>query len=259
MHPKKNSAFGIAVYLTFAIGIGLGGFPLLAIAQTYVPPDRGLPGRREGGGTRSGSCAVGQPTLTALTPDKNFGQTLSSYPTWFWYVPQTSAQAAEFVLLDNTNREVYKATFQIASNPGIISLTLPAHSNLAPLSVGQDYHWYFSLVCDRQDRSADVYTEGWIQRIQPDSALVQQLESAAEGDRPELYATNGIWYDAASSIADLRRLQPNNSTYRDQWNELLRSVELENLAAQPLVQCCEPDSSAKPDDNPTSENPGSRP
>jgi hypothetical protein len=258
MRPKKNSAFSIAAYLTLATGIWLGGLPLLAIAQTYVPPDRGLPGRREGGGTRSGSCATGQPTLTALTPDKNFGQTVSPYPTWFWYVPETSAQAAEFVLLDSNNVEVYKAIFQIANQSGIISLSLPEHSNLSPLTVGQDYHWYFSLICDRRDRSGDIYTEGWIQRIQPDSALTQQLASAVEGDRSELYATNGIWYDAVSNLADLRRLQSNNSTYRDNWNTLLRSVGLENLAAQPLVQCCEPNPK-QPDDSPTSEDPGGLP
>jgi hypothetical protein len=238
MRRSTFLAARIAAYSTLTLGIWLGGLPLLTLAQIYQPPDRGLPGRREGGGTRGG-CLSRQPTLTALMPDTNYGQTTSPYPTWLWYAPAIEAEAAEFVLLDSNGNEVYKATFDIANRPGIISLTLPATSNLPPLSVGEDYHWYFSLICDLNDRSADVYTEGWIQRIEPDTALSRELATADALERPSLYAAAGVWHDAIATLADLRRLQPDAAIVSDRWENLLESVGLEDLADQPFVQCCE--------------------
>jgi hypothetical protein len=236
MRLPKSFATSIAASLSLTIAIWLGSFPLLALAQTYVPPDRGLPGRREGGGTRSGTCAQGQPTLTALMPNTNYGQTVSPYPTWFWYVPQTVATTAEFVLLDSSDNEVYRTTFQTSDTPGIISLSLP--TDQPPLTVDQDYHWYFSLVCDPQDRSADLFAEGWT-RLVENSALSTEIEAAAEIDRPSLYASAGIWQDALASLVALRRQQPTSSAVASRWRIFLGSVGLDNLAAQPLVQSSE--------------------
>lgn len=232
--------------LGLATGIGLGGFPLQAIAQEYVPPLRGVPGRREGGGTRGG-CPSTQPSLTALMPDSNFGTTLSAYPSFLWYVPGLESQQAEFVLLDENDEVVYETAFQMTSSAGIVSLSLPATANIPPLQVGKDYHWYFSLICDPLDRSGDLYTEGWIQRIEADADLMARLEAAPVGDRPTIYAESGIWYDAVASLATLRRTQPGNSGFAMGWQTLLRSVDLGSLDNQPLVACCdEPAAAADP-------------
>lgn len=201
------------------------------LAQQYIPPDRGLPGRREGGGTR-GNCLTGQPTLTAFIPQTNFGRTTRAYPTLYWYVPQTAAAAAEFELLNEKEEEVYKTQVQLTQKAGVIQITLPETDRTAALEVGKTYHWYFSLVCDPQDRSGDVITEGWIERSQVDSTLTSQLDQATEGDRAVLYARSGIWYDALDTLADLRRVNPNDPIVLKSWNNLLTSVGLDNLAPE---------------------------
>lgn len=223
----------------------LNTMPTLTWAQRYIPPDRGLPGRREGGGTRGG-CVTNQPTLTALIPDSNYGTTTAAYPTLFWFVPSNTATSVEFVLMDANDQELYKTTFQITGDAGVIHLSLPANANLPPLEIGQDYHWYFSVICDPTDRSGDVLTEGWIQRIEPDPALVTQLESTPVSNHPTLYAEAGIWYDAIASLATLRYAQPNSSALANQWETLLDSVGLADLANQPLVPCCQPTSANEP-------------
>jgi hypothetical protein len=240
MHRLRFLPDNFAVYFMVSIGIGLAALPTVALAQEYIPPQRGLPGRREGGGTR-GDCLSSRQRLTALMPDTNFGKTIAEYPTFFWYIPDVQPEAAEFVLLDENDNELYRTSFRVTGDSGVISLSLPENAGMPPLEVGKDYHWYFSLVCDEIDRSGDAYTEGWIQRVAPDAALVARLETAAASDRPAIYAAAGIWHDALTSLADLRRAHPQNSSFVRGWRTLLNSVELANVADQPFVPCCEAD------------------
>jgi hypothetical protein len=201
-------------------------------AQDYTPPDHGAPGRREGGGTRGG-CLAQQPSLTALMPTTNSGLTVTERPTFFWYVPQTAA-AAEFVLLDQANAEVYKTTVSVPVQAGVIGVSLPASTTA--LAVGKSYRWYFSLICDPLDRSADVFTSGWVQRIQPSAGLSQELASATAAEKPKIYAKYGIWYEALAELVKLRHSQPQNAALLNQWQTLLQSVGLERLADQPLLE-----------------------
>jgi hypothetical protein len=237
--------FRKTLLLTLTMGVIVGGFPIEAFAQRYIPRDRGLPGRREGGGTRGDCIRAGNPSatrpsaLTALMPDKNLGLTTSNTPTLFWYVPENAATAAEFILMDDSDTEVYKARFQVTGEAGIISLSLPEEAGLPPLEVGKDYHWSFALICAAQessDNSGIVFTEGWIQRIEADAELQARLDNTAEQDRALVYAEAGIWQDALSSLASQRRTQPTNSTFATRWNTLLESVGLTSLSTQPLMQ-----------------------
>lgn len=239
MTQRHFSISRLMVHLLIATAMVGGSLWSAAQAQEYVPPDRGLPGRREGGGTR-GNCLRSDTRLLALIPNSNYGTTLSEYPTFFWYVPHTTTQSAEFVLLDEDDNEVYKSTFQISENPGIISHTLPADGTIAPLEIGKDYHWYFSLICDTRDRSGDIFAEGWIQRVEPSPELADQLATSALSDRPTIYAQAGIWYDALSTLANLYQAEPTNSQLANHWLILLRSVGLEGIASQPLIDCCSP-------------------
>jgi len=209
-----------------------------ALAQQYIPPDRGLPGRREGGGTR-GNCPRPATPLVALSPDTNFGTTTEPYPTFYWYLPELSNQFVEFVLLDENDNEVYRTAFQHKSASGIISVTVPTTTRISPLEIGKDYHWFFSLVCDRRDRSGDIYVEGWIQRVTPSSDLARRVVTASAEEKAVLYARAGIWYDAVKSLAELRRTRPTDTAILNQWTALLRSVGLDNIANQPFLECCQ--------------------
>jgi hypothetical protein len=220
-------------FLLLALTTSLGAIATpAALAQSYIPPDRGLPGRREGGGTR-GNCITAQPTLTALMPQSNFGRTTRAYPTLLWYIPKNTAVSAEFELMNDQEETVYKTQVQLTSEPGIIQLTAPETVSAAALEVGRTYHWYFSLVCDPQDRSGDPITEGWIERIQPDALLLSQLDKATDRDRATRYAEAGIWYDALNTLVELQAAYPQDSTVLRSWKALLTSVDLGKLAELP--------------------------
>lgn len=213
-------------------------------------PDNGTPtGRRKGAAGR-GNCVLEKP-LTALVPaiEKNltedgakatyvWGKTITEYPTFWFYVPYsaTSLRSVEFVLQEG-EEDVYKAPVTLPKTPGIVSLRLP--STEKPLEVGKMYNWFFKVNVDcasLQPSNGKDSVEGWVQRVELSSRLTKQLETATPQQRIAIYAANGIWYEALSAIADLRKLE--TLTFKDYWTALLHSAGLSDIASKPIVQCC---------------------
>lgn len=212
-------------------------------------PDNGAPtGRRKGAAGR-GNCTLEQP-LTALVPAIEkltedgakatyiWGKTIAEYPTFWFYVPYsaTSLRSVEFVLQEG-EEDVYRTPVTLPKTPGIVSLRLP--STKKPLEVGKMYNWFFKVNLDcapRQAAYSQDSVEGWVQRIELNSSLTKQLETATPQQRIAIYAANGIWYEALSAIASLRKLE--TPTFKDYWTELLHSAGLSDIASKPIVQCC---------------------
>lgn len=200
------------------------------------PPadDRGAPSRTTGGGTRGPiqSCVEeGVLPLTALMPTpNNVATTATTNPTFFMYVPKTIAKSAEFVVVDETGKEVYVSNFSLPQTNGIVKVNIPQSSSL---KVGQEYRWLFALVCDEKERSNDQFVEGKIRPVELSSDLKQKLDGAASPlEQAKLLAGARIWNDTLVILAQLR------STYPAEWQQLLKSVNLETLAAKPIVECC---------------------
>jgi len=203
----------------------------------------GIPGRRVAGASRGGDGQNPDRPI-ALIPtntqtDSPPQLTTAAYPTFFIYVPQSSAQALEFVLKDDTNGKLlYKATFKPNVQSGIVSISLPANSNLPSLETDKDYTWAFSTIYDPQNRALDLKVEGLIKRILPDPNLTIQLQKAQPQERASLYATSGFWQDTLGTLADLRRLRPSDTAIKTDWEDLLKSVGLGKIAQAPLLPCC---------------------
>ncbi|MGI8502673.1 MAG: DUF928 domain-containing protein [Hassallia sp.] len=194
----------------------------------------GRPGRRSSAASRAGSCVETGQHLTPLTPKTDPQLTTAAYPSFFVYVPQNSAQALEFVLQDNTsNEELYKTTLKPNKQSGVVRVNFPNNANLPSLQNGKEYAWSFSVVCDTQSRDKDIEVTGSIQRIQTDPNLAIQLQKAQPRERAALYATSGIWQDTLTTVADLRRINPNDLGVKTDWEDLLKSVGLEKIAQAP--------------------------
>ncbi len=200
------------------------------IAQTFQPPSDKPPRNGAGGATR-GSCSH-EDAVVPLMPRNKLGLTLAEHPTLFVYVPKTSAKELKFSLLDREQGAVlYEMNIETPSQPGIVSITLPASSSPA-LEKDKTYYWFLEIVCNENDASGNSGVDGWVKRIEPSEKLNEALEKASEGDRAKVYAENGIWYEAAQASAEERSANPAG------WEELLRSVGLSEIAAEPMVECC---------------------
>lgn len=210
----------------------------------FESSDPNAPGRRVGGATRGGTSvrclADGQlpekEHLSALVPATTLGLTAQGYPEFFWYMPKTSAPEVEFVLTDADNKEViYETSLKTNGQAGIVSISLPENATLPPLEANKDYHWSVFLVCDRGDRGADVFVDGWLRRVEPSATLAQRLRKETPLGRAALYAQEGLWHETVSYLVKLRQSNPDNSELIDEWQELLKSVGLEDVANEPLL------------------------
>ncbi|MBD2742225.1 DUF928 domain-containing protein [Coleofasciculus sp. FACHB-1120] len=202
-----------------------------------LPRRVGAPRTREPGASRgSSTCAAEGKSLMALLPSTNIGLTVAAHPTLFVALPEASVQEAEFILYNGeTSEQVkYETTLPIPNVGGVVSVSLP-QKDAPPLVVGKTYRWSLSVICDPEDRGADIVVEGWIQRVQPSSVLRNALQKAAPRDRPAIYADAGMWLDTLSSLADLRNANPSDLTLETDWQDLLKSVNLGTVAKEPLI------------------------
>lgn len=227
--------FPILVLIFSCLQLGLLNVAL-ANDDVTPPPETGQIGRTSPGGTRTVGCWLSKTELTALIPKDLKGLTANDYPTFFVYIPPNSAQKASFILQDETGKKIYDIDLK---NPnkiaGIFSLNMPNKSKELALKVGKPYKWNFKLVCDDKDDTKNLIVGGVIQRIELTQETIKQLKKAPMRDRPAIYAKAGIWYETLTELAELRRRYPQDKTIINDWQNLLKQVELDTIAKEPLV------------------------
>lgn len=204
-------------------------FVLPALAQQSS--DRAeFPGRRIGGGTR-GECVMGRQPLVALTPSNNLGVTASDRPSVYFLMPTLEeTHPVEFILRDSAENSVYETTMDVDNAEKIVGVHLPE----GYLEVGQDYHWYFSIVCDPQDRSQNIVLSGWLRRVSPTMAENQTVSNPSL-DQVRADQAAGLSIDAIATLVELRQTHPNDNEILLQWTELLQTLELDTVVEQPLA------------------------
>ncbi|MDW8200266.1 MAG: DUF928 domain-containing protein [Cyanobacteriota bacterium SKYGB_h_bin112] len=250
MYANTTRKLLLKVSLALCVGVMATGIPELVAAGTAFnsPPSRGLPGRREGAGTRdvcvyqdaqgrknpNGSAL----SVLALTPPTNEGYTLSEHPSFFFYLPRNNARLVQFALTDEDDKEVFKTSYEVAGEAGIINIRMPNNSAVKPLKAGKLYKWKFDLICDPSDPTATIRRYGWIER-KDDAALRAKIARATPDQRPQLYAEAGIWFDTLESLYQLRRERPNDRELQADWARVLDAANLGVIAKDPLSTCCQ--------------------
>lgn len=184
---------------------------------------------------RGGCGSISQLNFTALVPQNKIGRTVSDYPTFLFYLPPTEAELAEFILEDQNGNQIYKQDVTISNLSGVIGVSIPADKNVPPLEVGKSYRWNFTVICDAQDRSTDQLEIGVVRRVELSADIRSQLEKADARQKTVIYAENGIWQDALSTLAAARRANPNDAELAADWESLLDSGKLGEIAAEPIV------------------------
>lgn len=218
------------------------------ISQIFRSPrNRGVPPAAAGAGTRNGSCVPSTEDklpLTALVPKSSseqegqLGLTVSERPTFVGYIPKANAENGELLIFENVSptndRLIIRQSFPLSDRAGIVSINLSANSKT--LEVGKMYKWKLRIVCNPDDRSQDVQSNAvWVQRIQPDSTLTNQIKNATPMNLSAVYAEAGIWQEALASLVKARQAQPTNSTLTTNWEQMLKSVGLDPFVQAPII------------------------
>ncbi|WP_375513687.1 DUF928 domain-containing protein [uncultured Nostoc sp.] len=217
-----------------------------AFNQPSLPSGPPPGGRVRGGAKRDGGDVCPLPItktdLTALVPFEEansvinvWGQTTVEHPSWFFYVPYTKdlPYAVKFVLQDQGLNEIYQEAIALPDKPGVIRVSLP--TTAPALALNKQYRWFLTVNCDNQENSPPTFVEGVIQRIELKPAALKQLETTEPLKRYAIYAQNGIWYEALTTLAQLRDQNPKDTTLQAEWRNLLSSIRLDDIAAEPII------------------------
>lgn len=191
------------------------------IAGMPSAPDTGTPdGRRTPGGTRpelSQACKQTDKPLTALVPENGKGLTRAEHPVFWFYIPYTpeDVHSIEFSLHDrNETTTLYRTSLQLPKTPGVVGIPLPQNPEHS-LKVNESYHWRLIVNCDRTETAENILElNGWVTRV-------QQSPKA--------------WYDELTNLVKRYLSEPQNLEVKKAWIELLKSVDLEDLAKEPVL------------------------
>lgn len=253
-------ALRLSAFFVWPLAVGLELVPLSAmVGQTTASANssgsvvfkpNGSPRTTTGGASRgvcslaSGETAENKKPAIALIPNTDAELTTQAHPMIFLYVPDAAIASAELSLWDQNQKGLYQTNISLSGRSGIVGIKLP---DAAPsLEVGNRYKWSLALICDRAQRSRDVVVEGWIERTQLTSTLEEQIGTVEPLQRARLYAQNRIWYEALETLAELRRDRPEDTSIATEWQNLLQSVGLQDVAQAPVVNCCKPENQTQP-------------
>jgi Domain of Unknown Function (DUF928) len=255
-----NRTKGLFLFLGVLVSWASYSIILLAWAQTEVsnnqvsqaqmnltpvekdPPRRGTPPAKEGTGSR-GDCIYQQdkPPLTRIVGGNQSQFTIKDYPTIWVYLPYTAQEATngEFSLQDG-DIEVYRTRLKLPTKSGIVGITLP--STIPALKVGKEYRWYFDINCSLNVSADNSQTPASVTGIVQRKLISVELEKGLKTAKTPLenifvYAKHDIWYEAITELAQLRLNEPNNSTFKKVWVELLNNDNfgLGKLSQEPIV------------------------
>jgi hypothetical protein len=169
------------------------------------------------------------------------GLTVKPHPKFLVHIPQIAVQEAKFTLVKEINADqeepVYETKVALRGTPGVVSFSLPANS--PELEVGNTYKWSVQVICDSNsdEGSVNPTVGGEVRRIPPTDAIAN-IEKVPPSDRPAMYADANAWYDSIAALAELRTQAPNDTTLKDDWVNILKSVNLDPIAEAPVLSCC---------------------
>ncbi|MBW3585623.1 MAG: DUF928 domain-containing protein [Cyanobacteria bacterium 0813] len=206
--------------------------------NSFQPPEEGVPGRREGGGTRGLECSTATRALTALIPESTMGQTISAKPTFFYYLPVALDKTVQFELVDERDKTLYKKSFRmVTTRAGVVSVSLDSDDSSPALEVGKNYQWYFTIKCNPKNYTTDdVLVSGWINRTALTPNVKTELDRSPDRRAHlSIFAQQGLWYEYLATLAQLRIESPSDASLAIKWSAVLNSVQLGKIAQEPLV------------------------
>ncbi|KPQ39394.1 MAG: protein of Unknown Function containing DUF928 domain [Phormidium sp. OSCR] len=221
----------------------------IPVGHSDIP--EGPPETGDAAGSRGDCIATAIPLTHLVGHYGSWDLTLTTqeYPTFWFYVPYTSEEATsgEFSLQDSgASEEYWRAEFELPGNsnratPGIVSITLP--ETVEPLEANRQYQWFFDLNCptpetasNQRTTAASVY--GLVERRSPSDVNPDFEAELDEATHPlemaEVYAKNGIWFDALTQFAQVRLDYPDNQPLNEEWRRLLTSIGFGHISEEPL-------------------------
>lgn len=204
-------------------------FVATAAIADYVPPPKKEPPSdySKSGGVRG--CSQDNIPLTILAPQTYVGQTSSRYPTFAWFVSNSSQVEFRLYEFDASDRpkQIGKPIL-VQSSPGITTLSLPQEQ--PGLSIGQKYLWQVAINCPL----GDLIERAEFRVVEMPSVLSTNISTTKDGlEKAQLYAKASLWYEALGETLKLSESRKPENLSSTLLQELAKSEEPE--VTQPLT------------------------
>ncbi len=198
-----NFVLGVLLIITPAVWAG------------YKPPNDQKTAsdhvRTNSAGTR-GSCNPENreeisPTL--LASEYYVGKTLSTHPTFAWFIGNSQTLPVRFILyhFDTEDQLLEVKRVDLESTQGIMKLS-PFTNNDPGLEVEKQYLWQIAIFCQPGSPSSAIFKRASFEIVETPVQLSEQLALAQDSTKKsELYGVAGFWYDA---LAEALQLAPDS-------------------------------------------------
>ena len=133
----------------------------------------------------------------------DIGFTTKGKPDLFWFVSEaTKAKAMLTVYTDDPAKPLLEQSLATVSAPGIQRIRLSEYG--LELQPRTEYRWRVTLIDESPDRPAKAVAGGTIQRTGTWPKLQTRLQNQHNDllQRANVYAEEGLWYDALEVIAE---------------------------------------------------------
>ncbi|EAZ88725.1 DUF928 domain-containing protein [Crocosphaera chwakensis] len=236
---KKISYFTKVIFcIAFLTLINSNQLPVLLRAELPPAPETGTPpGKPTPGGTRPDAiCQNTSLPLTALAAYNGKDFTVSSHPTFWFYIPYQPQDIKEiqFIIEDpqqNSLKNIYQTSLQLSQGSGLMKIPVLKQPQYA-LEVDKLYRWKLIAYCTGNTTDdPDLVLEGWVKRVPISAELNNQLNSAEKEDYL-IYQDNEIWYDAINTLAEQYFTNPEDSDLNKAWLNLLEAINQEKLSQE---------------------------
>ena len=213
-----------------------------SIIKFEPPRKKGKPTSTSAGGSRS-TCPdnhINSQTsalpLTPLLPQSNRQWlTIKQSPTFFVYVPPTSASRIFFQIKDEQDQIIDQNLIPISASQGKI-IGLQMSEKTKSLNVGQKYQWSVFLLCKYDSlqseidihafqQSYDLMNEPWVvgyfTRVETPATLNQAIINNPSLESVQQYAQQGLWLETISTLHQMLKQQPENTQLLNTWQKFL--------------------------------------
>lgn len=199
------------------------------IVRNYVPPDSPSPQRTKGAGSRGGCPRYTNTKFHLLAPDDHVAVTVSDPPSIFAYVSKPGIPFVITIAESNAISPLYEKNLT-STRSGIIKIELSKNKPWK-MKAGRKYRWTLSLLCNKKRLSENPYAQVEFKYVSPSPDLQRELQFNPS-ERAEIYAREGIWYDALASsyqnaISTNQNGKTSNSNY---FAYLLQEIGVRGLA-----------------------------
>jgi len=201
----------------------------------YNPPKRGAPDGRVAGGTRGAGAE--RPVLSALAPEHT-GLTVQEHPTLYWFLSKAVTQPLRLTITDDqAGPPLIDTRIPPPVSPGIQGVRLADLG--ARLLPGIHYRWLITLGPDPDHPSGYIFAGGAIERMAFPEPLSKKLAGGSQLEVAALYAKEGFWYDAVTTLSEMIHAAPHDPDLRAQRAALLKQIGLQEAAEYDVSQATE--------------------